>query len=169
MIKKILKISTMLLLFLHSNLSIGQTNRYLEIEHENGYNAKYKNGEKISFKDTFSNLKSGKLYIINDSEFVFLNYFNESTNDTFKTKSIGSMKIDMSNMALGGEKRNKRFIPLGAIIVCAFFVPAASIVFLILNSTHPRNKNIDSNKYSTWIDAKDLTISIKKVAPISTE
>lgn len=156
--------------FLLNNSVIAQTKRFLEVEYNNS-SGSYYIGEKFTFKDTNGNLKSGKLYIINDSQFVFLNYFNETSGDTFNAKSIGSMKMTKSTSNASDNIRTRRFIPLGAIIACAFIVPYVSVTFLVLNSTHPRGKSNakSSNSYTSWVKRNELKISIIKENTVQTE
>lgn len=69
----------------------------------------FKDYDKFTFTDTANKEQSGKVFFMNDSQFYFINYFNERTGKIFHTNEIkGIYALDKKPVS-GAPLKNRRY------------------------------------------------------------
>lgn len=98
----------------------GQSNRVLKISKDSVLYSTYSNYDNFSFKDSSGYLHEGKLFMPNDSEFYFLNYFGEKTGRTYQVGDIA--EVDVVSYPIGTQKKKKGRVYLSAGMVILILV-----------------------------------------------
>jgi hypothetical protein len=148
---------SLLLVFVYAgNSAFAQKYKpYIDIESTNGLAKIVYQNQKISFKDSQGNIVSGKIYIYNDSQFCFINFFNEAESDTIHIKDIYSVYLK-SNQA----RKVPLIIPiLGVIIMPLVAIPVIAIAYLVKHNKKGKLNN--PNARSGWYNKDEFKVSIK--------
>jgi hypothetical protein len=124
-----------------------QDKSYLKIDFKKSKDIQIDNFKKFSFQDKNNNSKSGKIKILNDSQFCFVNYFLDPIGPVYNLKDIHKVFAQGSN----GMKYK---IPTAAAIGIALFIPGG-IYFLIIREAVRQVKlkrNKQNGSLSGWVD-----------------
>lgn len=151
-----------LLLILSFILSIGahdlqaQDKKYLKIELKNQNVITIENYKSFSFKDRGNILRKGKILILNDSQFCFVNYFLEPVGPTFGTNDISQINLGKEKI-LGVSK-----ISAPTAIAVALFIPGGIYYLIIREAVRlSRKKPISKNSgLEGWVDNKNFKVKI---------
>lgn len=96
------------------------------------------NYEEFTFTDTGNHLISGKIFIKNDSQFLFVNYFNEPNSRTYNFNEIKGVDAlvypESSNKVLESKSGNgqKYFISPGTAVAIVFLSGPFGLTYLIV-------------------------------------
>jgi hypothetical protein len=124
--------------------------KYLIIDFESQKDIKVENYKKFFFEDRKGNTQTGKIKIINDSQFCFVNYFLEVTGPTFNLSDINKVYVE------GNKKRYK--IPVLGVIGISML--PGGIYFLIIREIL-RKKRVDKPKgLNGWVDQSNFNAKI---------
>ncbi len=130
-----------------------QTAYMLAFTCKDGTVTTFKNKEKITFRDSLDNVFSGKIYLINDSQFLFLNFYNELTTDTLSINKIFSIFLKSKQPVTP-----RRTIPASLFIVG---FPWTTPVFLIINTLNPiKNKKMRYKITYSEIFRPDFSVKV---------
>jgi hypothetical protein len=122
----------------------------LNIDFKNKKDIQIDNFKKFSFQDKNNNTQTGKIKILNDSQFCFVNYFLEAVGPTFNLSDINKVYVE------GNKKRYK--IPVLGVIGISM-VPGG-IYFLIIREIL-RKKRVDKpNGLNGWVDQNNFDAKI---------
>lgn len=97
-----------------------------------------KSYEEFTFTDTGGKVVDGKIYIKNDSQFYFLNYFNEPKSRMYNINEIKGIHAYVYNegyvpaKSKGSESGQRYFLSTGAVIAILIFTSYIGAVYLIV-------------------------------------
>lgn len=134
------------LFFCTMNAIFGQaSNPFIQVKLNNSQTYTVNNYARFNFKVGESEIFNSKVYIVNDSQFLLLNRFNEIGLDTFNIKNISSIKVK-----LRGQKRriNPVFTAVGLVFFSTIAIPILVFKLLVRKTT------------THWVDRGDYTIAI---------
>lgn len=132
-----------------------QDKSYLNIDFKNKKDIQIDNFKKFSFQDKNNNTQSGKIKILNDSQFYFVNYFLEPVGETYHINDIHKVFIQGSN----GMKYK---IPALAAIGITLFIPGG-IYFLVIREAVRKiklRKNRQNASLNGWVDKTNFEAKI---------
>ena len=152
---KLILILSFLLTFGTIELS-AQDNRYIKIELKNNKVITIENYKNFSFKDKGNIKRDGKIKILNDSQFCFVNYFLEPVGPTYNSNDIYQINLGQSKI-LGARK-----ISAPVAIAFALFIPGG-IYYLIIREVVRKTRGKQNSNSSTlegWVDNKNFKAKI---------
>ncbi len=158
--KKILSFIFIALLIKFNTLySQGNTIKVTVIDAQEEFNFKYKSTMKFIYKD--GEKYSGKINLLNDSQFCFIDFFGDPNSIVFNIKDLSHVFLEYRNDDAVKKIRNKRFIPLGVILAVALPMPLLAVSFLIVNAIKPRHKVYKSEEIiEDYIPINKLKIEV---------
>ena len=133
-----------------------QNNRYIKVELKNQNVITVENYKNFSFKDRGGVTRKGKIKILNDSQFCFVNYFLEPVGPTYNSNDIYQINLGKEKI-LGASK-----ISENAAIAIALFIPGGLTYLLIREAVRLLRKKPIS-KYGGlegWVDNKNFKVKI---------
>jgi len=146
---KIILILSFILAF-NINPVKAEEQKYLIIDFESQKDIKVENYKKFFFEDTKGNTQTGKIKIINDSQFCFVNYFLEAVGPTFNLSDINKVYVE-------GNKKKYKIPVLG--VVGILMIPGG-FYFLIIREIL-RKKRVDKPKgLNGWVDKSHFDAKI---------
>lgn len=129
------------------NLCLAQsTPNLFEISLKNGELVEIMNAEKFNFVLKNGHEFSGKVCILNDTQFCYYNYFNEAGSDTFNIK-------DVSDINLKGATEKYKIRPL-LVIAGVLIIPVITIPVVIYKLVAKKNVHY-------WISKDEYSIKIR--------
>ena len=138
------------ILALSTNHVKAEDQKYLIIDFETQKDVKVENYKKFFFEDKKGDIQTGKIKILNDSQFCFVNYFLEAVGPTFNLSDINKVYVE------GNKKRYK--IPVLGVIGISM-IPGG-IYFLIIREIL-RKKRVDKpNGLNGWVDQNNFDAKI---------
>ncbi|MCC6818595.1 MAG: hypothetical protein IT245_06880 [Bacteroidia bacterium] len=141
-----------------------QTNeRQLIISKDSIVKSSYKNYDEIQFRDSSGFLHSGTIFMPNDSQFYFINYFKEKKGKTYNLSDIYSIDVfEYSSSGAPPPKRKGRFYlsPL-AVIGIIIFTSYIGIVYLIVREIHLTKK--EGPQHSKYYQVEKKLVTLKHV------
>lgn len=122
----------------------------------------FKNFDKFDFDDTSGNQKSGRIKMINDSQFYFVNYFYERGSRTYHLNEIKEL-VGINRMNKTGGKR--MYISAPTAILVALFVPfgAYYLLFREIYLTIKEGPGHSKRKERIETSLGDIKIVINKI------
>ena len=141
--KKIALIGLFFVLFLGTLQ--GQNNRYLLIDFAEQSDQTINNYQHFSFQTADNKTKSGKISILNDSQFCFVNYFLEPVGPIYTVDDIHQIFVK-------GKGVMKYKISTGATIAIALLIPGGIYFLLIREAVRQikRKRNLNNEIQSGW-------------------
>ncbi len=136
-----------------AELSAQNSKPYIYIECGNGLQKKIHSYKKINFIDSQGQVQKGKIYIYNDSQFCFINYFNEVSSDTIHINQINQIYLKANN--------NYALPVLAAIGLLT--VPYITIPVLIVRYFVNRNRPHSAKASTGWYSKDEFTVSVKGI------
>lgn len=127
---------------------------------------KVKNFDKFDFDDTAGNQRSGRIKMINDSQFYFVNYFYERGSRNYHLNEIEELSGLNNKNKLAAAGKQRTYISAPTAILVSLFVPFGAYVLLFREIYLTAKYGVrHSKKYNqVTIPAENLRIVIKKVA-----
>ena len=152
---KILLILSFIITFGTIELS-AQDNRYIKIELKDNKVITIENYKNFSFKDRGNIKRNGKIKILNDSQFCFVNYFLERVGPTFTANDVNQIFLGQSKI-LGVRK-----ISAPTAIAVALFIPGGLYYLIIREAVRlSRKKPLSKNSgLEGWVDNKNFKVKI---------
>lgn len=143
---KLITALTILLCFV-GRLQAQSTNRGIIIMQDSTKKLTIKNYEKFSFRDSTGYEYSGTIFIPNDSQFYFIDYFKEKKGRTFHIREIKS--VEYLDIGYDDNKKHQKMY-LGAIpvILIAVFVPYVGVPYLIIRELYLYTKYGPGHAYN---------------------
>lgn len=126
--------------------------KYLIIDFKNQSDIKIENFKKFYFEDINGKIQTGKVKILNDSQFCFVNYFLESTGPTFNLSDINKVYVEA----------NKRHYRIPALAVVGISLIPGGLYFLIIREI-VRKKRVEKpnpNALNGWVDKTNFKAKI---------
>ncbi len=141
------------LLFLISSFgAIAQNNtRSLKVWKDSTLVRSVKNYDKFSFRDSSGKQHSGKIALLNDSQFYFVNYFYERIGRTFHTNEV---------YALYFPGKRWRKISTVEVILISLFLPGG-VYYLIIREVVRQFSKKEDRKLKGWINSSGYRITIE--------
>lgn len=130
----------LILLLLYSSNAVAQkrTIRQMSIYSDSSLLKTVKNYEEFTFTDTGGKVLDGKIYIKNDSQFYFLNYFNEPKTRLYHINEIKGIQAYVYNegyvpaTSKGSGSGQRYFLSTGAVLGILLVTSYVGAVFLIV-------------------------------------
>lgn len=110
-----------------------------------------KNYDKFSFKDSSGKLHSGKIALLNDSQFCFVNYFYERSGKIFNTSEISELYFP--------GKRWRKFNATEVVLI-SLFIPGG-VYYLIIREVVRQFSKKEDDHLNGWINSSNYRISIE--------
>ncbi len=111
-------ITLLLALFFGFSVMAQKAKRELLFMEDSAIIKTIKDYEEFSFTDTGGRVISGKVFLKNDSQFYFLNYFNEQKGPIHHLNEIKGTYVNLTMLSGGNERRGsgqKYFLSPGAV------------------------------------------------------
>jgi hypothetical protein len=149
-------------LFMGNGLHAQKYKPYILIESSNGISKVVYENQKITFVDSAGQMITGKIHIYNDTQFCFINFFNEVDSDTFHLADI--YQIYLKSNQTGPRRKVPLIVPiLGIIFVPYIAIPVILITYLAKGT---KNKNSPGTyAKSGWYKKSDFKVSVKDLYP----
>ncbi len=135
--------STVLLIWA-INCSAQKSTKFIQVQLNDYQSFVIKNYGRMTFKMGTPEKLKAKIYIVNDSQFLLLNSFNELSEDTLNIKDVSAVKVK-----LGGQLSN--LDPA---------ITAAAIVFLWPIAIPVLIYKLIANDTKKWVRRESFTIAI---------
>ena len=141
---KIKLVCCSVLMILAINSSAQKSTKFIQVQLNDYQSYVVKNYGRMTFKMGTAETIKSKIYIVNDSQFLLLNSFNELSEDTLNIKNVSAVKCK-----LGGQMSN--LDPA---------VTAAAIIFLWPIAIPVLIYKLIANDTKRWVKREGFTIAI---------
>lgn len=129
------KYLSILLTFLISTSVMAQkAKREMLIKEDSTVIKTVKDYEDFSYTDTAGRVNSGKVFLKNDSQFYYLNYFNEQKGPIHNINEIKGTYVNLTSTGVSNRKRSgqKYFLSPGAVAAIYFLSGGLAVPFLLI-------------------------------------
>lgn len=141
----------LILLFFVTAVSLNaQSNRRLNIKKDSVLYKSYENYEELSFTDSAGILHEGKLFMPNDSEFYFINYFKEKRGKTYKLNDIAEIAVEYYPDGTPKKRKGRYYLSAGAVVVILLFTSYIGAVYLIGREIYLTIKEGPGHSYNPY-------------------
>lgn len=124
-----------------------EPSRILVISQDSTEKLRIKSYEKFQFRDSAGNEFEGTIFIPNDSQFYFIDYFKEKKGRSFhihEIKSVEYLEFPVGN----NQKRQKVYLGAIPVILILVFVPYVGPLFLIFREIYLYSKYGPGHAYN---------------------
>jgi len=126
------------------NCSAQKSNKFIQVQLNDYQSFVIKNFGRMTFKMGTAETIKSKIFIVNDSQFLLLNSFNELSEDTLNIKDVSAVKVK-----LGGQLSN--IDPAIAAFAIVFLWPIAIPVLIY---------KLIASDTKKWVKREGFTIAI---------
>ena len=124
-----------------------EPSRVLVISQDSTEKLRIKSYEKFAFRDSSGYEIEGTIFIPNDSQFYFIDYFKEKKGRTYHISEIKSVNyLDMDNS--GSQKRQKVYLGAIPVILIVVLVPYVGSLYLIVREIYLYSKYGPGHAYN---------------------
>lgn len=110
-----------------------------------------KNYDKFIFRDSSGKLHSGKIALLNDSQFCYVNFFYERSGRIFHTKEISELYF---------PGKHWRKFNAAEVVLISLFIPGG-IYYLIIREVVRQFSKKDEQHLNGWINSANYRILIE--------
>lgn len=149
------------------NSTIGQSSgRTLYLYSDTRLKDSCKNYEEFEFQDSAGNDHTGRLFMPNDSQFYFLNKFNERKSKTYSISEIYAIRVfEFTKPNAPVHAKHRTYLHAGHVILIiglGSYIGAAYLLIreavLLMREGPKHNKN--PKYYGHWVKYKDVKVKI---------
>ena len=126
------------------NCSAQKSNKFIQVQLNDYQSFVIKNYGRMAFKMGTTEAIKSKIFIVNDSQFLLLNSFNELSEDTLNIKDVSAVKVK-----LGGQLSD--IDPALAAVAIVFLWPIAVPVLIY---------KLIANDTKKWVKREGFSIAI---------
>lgn len=130
-----------------------KSTRYISIKSDSVELQKIESYKNFTFIDSSGKMKKGKIVILNDSQFSFVNFFMEPIGKIYNISDVKEFYIPETKM---------RKLSATQVVLIAFFIPGGIYYLLIREIVRVVKKDKNKSQIATgWLKMKEYSICIE--------